>query len=79
MRKAMEHFGAKYSSNIARIVLSGGGAYMPSLSTYLGTMFGGVEVLIGDPFMYARPARNVTIPNERAVYSVAAGLALREM
>lgn len=77
MRKAMEHIGARYSTNVSRVVLSGGGAYMPGLSQHLSGVFGGMEVSLGDPFMSAKPARGVVIPNERTVYSVAAGLSVR--
>lgn len=77
MRKAMEHIGTKYSTNIARIYLSGGGAYLPAFSQYISSQFGGMEVLLGDPFVSAKPGRGVTIPNARAVYSVAAGLSVR--
>ena len=77
MRKAMEHIGARYSTNVSRVILSGGGAYMPGLSQHLSGIHGGIEVSLGDPFMSAKPARGVAIPNERAVYSVAAGLSVR--
>lgn len=77
IRKAMEHIGTRYSTNINRVILSGGGAYMPALSQYLSSLFGGLEVTLGDPFMSAKPGRGVTIPNERTVYSVAAGLSVR--
>lgn len=77
IKKAAEFYMTKYHKNIQTVVLSGGGAYLPELSSYISGVFGGVEVSIGDPLAFAKPARNVVLPKERAVYSVAAGLALR--
>lgn len=76
-RKAMEYHATENQSRVVRIILSGGGAYMPALTSYFGQKFEGMEVLVGDPFAAARAGRGVTIPDERAAYSVAAGLALR--
>lgn len=77
LRKAVEHSATKYATNVVRIILSGGGAYLPAFAQQLSSVFGGLEVVLGDPFVNAKPARGVTIPNERTVYSVAAGLAVR--
>lgn len=77
VRKAIEYHAHENKLQVSRILLSGGGAYMPSLSSYLSGVFGGMEVSLCDPFMYAKPGRGVTIPQERAVYSVAVGLAQR--
>jgi len=68
---------ASHKSQIQRIVLSGGGAYLPELNTYLSGVFGGLEVIAGDPFMFAKNSKNASIPQERAAYSVATGLSLR--
>jgi len=77
MRKAMEYMASRYSTNVARVIVTGGGAYLPGLPEYLSQAFGGIEVLTGDPFLNAKPARGITLPNERTVYSVAAGLSIR--
>lgn len=77
IRKAIEYHASENKLRVSRIILSGGGAYLPSLTTYLGEVFTGMEVVIGDPFMYAHPSRGVKIPVEKAVYSVAVGLAQR--
>ncbi len=77
MRKASEFYMASHKSQIQRIVLSGGGAYLPELNTYLSGVFGGLEVIAGDPFMFAKNSKNASIPQERAAYSVATGLSLR--
>jgi len=76
-RKAMEFQATENGTRINRIIISGGGAYLPELSAYLGQKFEGIEIMLGDPFAAARAGRGVTIPNERAVYAVSAGLALR--
>lgn len=77
MRKAMEYHLTSRKSRVSRIVLSGGGAYLPEFSAYLSQIFGGIEVVVGDPFASGKPARNVVLPRERAVYSVAVGLSQR--
>lgn len=76
-RKAMEFHAAENHSRVVRVIVTGGGAYLPELTSLLGEKFGGVEVLLGDPFAYAKPGRGTAIPTERAAYAVAAGLALR--
>lgn len=77
MRKAMEYHLTTRKSHVTRIVLSGGGAYLPEFGGYLSQIFGGIEVLVGDPFAVARPGRTVSIPREKAVYSVSVGLSQR--
>lgn len=76
-RKAIEFQATENGTKINRLILSGGGAYLPELSSYFGGKFEGMEIMLGDPFAVARAGRGVKIPNERAVYAVAAGLALR--
>lgn len=77
MRKAMEYHLSSRKSTVTRIVLSGGGAYMPSLGSHLSDVFGGIEVVLADPFAAAKPGRGVTLPREKAVYSVSVGLSQR--
>ncbi|MEI8232804.1 MAG: type IV pilus assembly protein PilM, partial [bacterium] len=56
-RKAMEYHLSSRKSRVNRIVLSGGGAYLPDFAGYLSQIFGGIEVVVGDPFASAKPAR----------------------
>jgi Tfp pilus assembly PilM family ATPase len=77
MRKAMEYHLTSRKTHVSRIVLCGGGAYLPEFSGYLSQVFGGIEVIVGDPFASAKPGPKVTIPRERAVYSVCVGLSQR--
>lgn len=77
MRKAMEYHLSSRKTRVSRIVLSGGGAYMPEFSTYLSEVFGGIEVVVSDPFAAATPSRGLTLPREKAVYSVSVGLSQR--
>lgn len=77
MRKAMEYHLSTRGTHVGRIVLTGGGAYLPQLTNHLSQIFGGIEVVVGDPFAQAKPGRGVVIPRERAVYGVVAGLSLR--
>jgi type IV pilus assembly protein PilM len=77
VRKAMEYHLSVRKSSVTRIVLSGGGAYLPSLAPHLSEKFGGIEVLLADPFGAVKPDKNVQIPRERSVYSVSVGLSQR--
>ena len=77
MRKAMEYHLSSRKTHVGRIVLSGGGAYLPEFSKYLSQIFGGIEVVVGDPYAAAKPGRGIIIPRERAVYSVSVGLSQR--
>ena len=77
VRKAIEYHATVDKSRVTRIVLSGGGAYLPDFTTYLSQVFGGIEVVVADPFVAAKPGRGVSLPRERAVYTVASGLSLR--
>ena len=77
MRKAMEFHLSSRKTKVTRIVLSGGGAYLPQLSAHLSQVFGGIEVVVGDPLLTAKPAKGIAIPRERAVYSVSIGLSQR--
>lgn len=77
MRKAMEFHLSSRKSRVTRIILSGGGAYLPQLSAHLSQVFGGIEVVVGDPMLVAKPGRGVALPREKAVYSVSIGLSQR--
>lgn len=77
VRKAMEYQVTVKKSVVNRIVLSGGGAYLPDLSAYMASTLGGIEVLVGDPFAVARAEKGGSWPPARAVYGVAIGLAQR--
>lgn len=77
IRKAMEYHLTSRKTRVTRIVMSGGGAYLPEFGPYLSQVLGGIEVLMADPFAVAKPGRGVVIPRERAIYSVAVGLAQR--
>jgi len=78
VRKAMEYQASQRGTKIRRVILSGGGAYLPGIGGYLGEKLAGVEVLVGDPFGEMKVKRGVKIPQERAAYVVATGLAMRE-
>jgi type IV pilus assembly protein PilM len=60
-----------------RIIISGGGAYLPGLSEFLVQRVG-VEVSLGDPWSSFIKERIVTnLSSQSSIYSVATGLALR--
>jgi type IV pilus assembly protein PilM len=77
MRKAMEYHLTTRKSHVSRIVLSGGGAYLPSLGSHLSGVFGGIEVIVADSFAKGKVNKGAVIPREKAVYSVATGLSQR--
>lgn len=77
MRKAMEYHLSSRKTHVNRIVLSGGGAYLPEFSSHLSQIFGGIEVVVGDPFAVGKPGQRVVVPREKAVYSVSVGLSQR--
>lgn len=77
MRKAMEFHLSTYKTRVNKIILSGGGAYLPQLPNHLSEVFGGIEVVVGDPFAVAKPGRAITLPREKAVYSASVGLSER--
>ena len=77
IRKAMEFHLSSRKTRVTKIILSGGGAYLPNFPSYLSEIFGGIEVVVGDPLAVARPGRGVTLPREKAVYSVGVGLSQR--
>ncbi len=78
IRKGMEYHLFTHKTKVAKIVLSGGGVYLPQLTTHLSEIFSGIEVVIGDPFGSAKPGRGgIVIPREKAVYTVAIGLSQR--
>ncbi len=80
VKKAMEYFASSYQKQVKRIVLVGGGAYMPELSSFLTEKFPKTEVSIGDPFVRARLGKEskIKLPEVRANYGIAIGLAKRE-
>lgn len=78
MKKAMEYYATNNQKNITRIILSGGGAYMPDIINYLTSTLQGVEVLLLDPMVNVVPIPKVVVPQEKVVFSVAMGLAMRE-
>ncbi|HBD01924.1 MAG: type IV pilus assembly protein PilM [Microgenomates group bacterium GW2011_GWC1_46_16] len=77
MRKAMENYLTVQKTKVDRVVLSGGGAYLPGLPAYLSGVFGGIEVVMADPMAWAKPVKGVVIPKDRASYAVSIGLAMR--
>ena len=78
LRKGMQFYAGEQGKKISRVVLSGGGAYLPEMVRQLAMELG-VEVVVGNPF--ANVAMDATqqkrIGSIGAVFGVAVGLALR--
>ena len=76
--KSLEFYENTYNVQVDRIMLSGGGAYMPELMSFLSDKFQGLEVVISDPFAMAKQGKNNNLlPENRSLYGVAVGLSLR--
>lgn len=78
IKKGIAFFVQKFSDiKINNIILSGGGAEMPALSSYLAKQIG-TEVLTADPFFrFAKDKLTENIPGKPR-YSVAIGLSIRD-
>jgi type IV pilus assembly protein PilM len=65
-------------SQLSRIVICGGGAYMPGISEFL-TKRTSLEVSLADPWdPFEKEGLILKVPGQGAFYAVATGLALRE-
>lgn len=79
-RRVIQAYQTKYPQNpIKRTVLSGGGAKMPGLVTYLAGSLG-LEVQEADPWFFITKDKNIVakLAQDAPLYCVAVGLALRE-
>lgn len=79
-KRVIQAFGMKYPQNpIKRAVISGGGAKMPGLITYLASSLG-LEVQEADPWFFISKEKRFIpkLATDAPLYSVAVGLALRE-
>ncbi|MEK7617284.1 MAG: type IV pilus assembly protein PilM [Patescibacteria group bacterium] len=79
-KRVIQAFEAKYPQNpIKRVVISGGGAKMPGLVTYLANALG-LEVQEADPWFFIAKEKKLSqkLASDAPLYSVAVGLALRE-
>ncbi|MBI2309473.1 type IV pilus assembly protein PilM [Candidatus Collierbacteria bacterium] len=76
-KKAINAFeSTKRSKKVQRVVLSGGSALMPGISTETANQLGVSEVILINPFQGLELSIGLKIPAEAAVYSVAIGLAM---
>lgn len=76
--KAVEYCrGQIKTSEVARVVISGGGAFLPGLSGFLVERTN-LEVSLGDPWAdFVKEGLVTQLADQGSVYSVATGLALR--
>jgi len=79
IKKALQFYQEK-GKNAQRIVLSGGGAALPEINTFLAKELN-LEVQMGNPFVQViEDSLLKKIPlHERSLYSVAVGLAMKEI
>ncbi len=78
LRKGMQYYAGEQGKKIARIVVSGGGAYLPTMVRELAANLG-VEVVSGNPLQGVEMDANQQkrIGGIGAVFGIATGLALR--
>lgn len=76
--KAVEYSKNKAQGNVvSRIVITGGGSYLPGLSEFL-TQRTSLEVTLADPWSsYLKEGLIMKIPGQGSFYTIATGLALR--
>jgi len=79
IKKTIQFYQQK-GKNIQRVILTGGGAVLPQLNTLLAKSVN-LEVQIGDPFgeLIEGPLLAKIPFNQRSVYSIAVGLAMKEI
>lgn len=79
IKKAMHFYASKSDQKLRRVILSGGGAYLPEVTSELAKSLG-LEVVVGDPFMGVEmnQVQRQRIGQIQAVFSVAMGLAKRD-
>ncbi|MBI5356875.1 type IV pilus assembly protein PilM [Candidatus Collierbacteria bacterium] len=76
-KKAINAFeSVKRNKKIQQVVLSGGSALMPGISTETASQLGVSEVVLINPFQGLDLSPGLKIPAEATVYSVAIGLAM---
>jgi type IV pilus assembly protein PilM len=81
IRRAMSFYQTKNPNDaVKRIVLSGGSAKLPGLLIYFANSLG-TEVQIGDPWFNIKKDSNIInqLNEDASIYSVAVGLALKEV
>lgn len=76
--KAIEYSKSHVSSSaVSRLIICGGGAFLPGLSEFLVERTS-LEVSLGDPWVdFVKEGLIVSIAEQGSIYSVATGLALR--
>jgi len=79
LKKAIQFY-QEGGKNIQRVILSGGGAALPEINTFLAKELN-LEVQVGNPFIQINDngLLGKIPPYERALYSVAVGLAMKEI
>lgn len=79
IRKTMQFFLSKSpgSSNISRVIVTGGGANLPEVTSYLVDVLS-VEVVVGNPFARFGAGKKFQLPPDTASYAVATGLSVKD-
>lgn len=79
IRTAINFYASNRQRHVGRLVLSGGGAYLPEIASEFASNLG-IEVVIGNPFngIAISPEQQKRLGGIGAVFAVAVGLSLRE-
>ncbi len=80
IKRSIEFYKSEGKENIKKIILSGGGAHLPELTTYL-TKNLNIETKIGNPWININHPENITphLNEIGASFAVAVGLAMRRI
>ncbi len=79
VKKSIQYFQSEdQHGQISKVVIAGGGAYLPELASYMTGVLG-LEVMVLDPFEKIKVAQGVSLPKEIASFGIAMGLAAREV
>jgi type IV pilus assembly protein PilM len=81
VKKTMDFYTSKHNGEVVKVVtLAGGAALLPEIINELSGMLG-VEVVVANPFTKVKldPAQDKQMVNNGPLFSVAVGLAMREI
>jgi type IV pilus assembly protein PilM len=74
IRKAIQFYQtSNMTSPVRTMMLSGGSAYLPALSTFFAETFG-YEVLLANPLELSKPRHGLAVPQDIAAYSPVIGM-----
>lgn len=77
IRKSIQFYQSESGGHIQKVVMYGGGSYLPDLTPYISETLG-LEAVVANPFEKIGRSDALRLPKEVASFGVAVGLAMRE-